>query len=175
MTDHGVEQRVHPCLVPEDRPIAAVNDVTNAIVVETDEAGRIVLEGPGAGQLPTASAVMADLVDLARGHVQLAFTVPAESLKRISPSPVDHRVGAYYLHLTALDKPGVMAVIAEDLAEEGVSLESIIQRGAEHRETVPIILVTHECRESVMKRALARIDAHDSIVQPPRMIRIEPL
>lgn len=175
MTEHGVEQRVHPCLVPLNRPIAAVDAVTNAIVVDTDKAGRIVLEGPGAGQAPTASAVMADLVDLARGHVHPAFMVPADRLKPMSPSPMAHHVGAYYLHLTALDKPGVMAAITEDLAEEGVSLASIIQRGAEHLETVPIILVTHECQESVMKRALARIAAHDSIVKPPRMIRIETL
>jgi len=175
MTEHGVEQRVHPCLVPLNRPIAAVDAVTNAIVVDTDKAGRIVLEGPGAGQAPTASAVMADLVDLARGHVHPAFMVPADRLKPMSPSPMEHHVGAYYLRLTALDKAGVMAAIAEDLAEEGVSLASIIQRGAEHLETVPIILVTHECQESVMKRALARIAAHDSIVKPPRMIRIETL
>lgn len=175
MTEHGVEQRVHPCLVPQNRPIAAVDHVTNAIVVDTDQAGRIVLEGPGAGQAPTASAVIADLVDLACGHVHPAFMVPADSLKPMSTSPMAHHVGAYYLRLTALDKPGVMAAITEDLAEEGVSLESIIQRGAERLETVPIILVTHKCQESVMKRALARIEAHDSIVRPPRMIRIEPL
>ncbi len=174
-TDHGVEQRVHPCLVKQSEAIAAVDGVVNAVVVDCDSVGRVVLEGAGAGERPTASAVVADLIDLARGLRVPVFARPARLLKSEAVAPMTRHRGAYYLRLTALDRPGVMAAIAENLAEEGVSIETIIQRGAEDADAVPIILVTHDCQESVMKRALDRIAAHDSIVRPPRMIRIEHL
>ncbi len=174
-TDIGVEQRVHPCLVHYDKAIAAVGDVINAVVIESDQAGRIVLEGPGAGAEPTASAVIADLIDIARGHRQPAFIRTAENLRKPATTSMDEHKSAYYLRLTALDRPGVMAAISEDLAHEGVSIETIIQRGAESGSSVPIILVAHECRESDMKKAIERIGAHEAIVHPPRMIRIEAL
>ncbi len=174
-TDIGVKQRVHPCFVHQDKAIAAVGDVINAVVIESNHAGRIVLEGPGAGAEPTASAVIADLIDIARGHRQPAFICPADKLERAAVSPMDHHRSAYYLRLTALDKPGVMAAISEDLAHEGVSIETIIQRGTESGSSVPIILVAHECRESHMKKAIKRIAAHEAIARPPQMIRIETL
>ncbi len=172
-SDAGISQRVHPCFVKLDRPIANVSDVTNAVVVDTDYLGRLVLEGPGAGQFPTASAVIADIADIARGVTQPVFMKPARDLKPGAAIAMDQHVGEYYIRLTARDKPGVMAEITQDLADEGVSIETIIQRGAEGVENVPIILVTHKCQESVMNRALQRIAAHDAIVRPPRMIRIE--
>ena len=174
-TDHGIEQRVHPCLVRLDRPIAAVGGVTNAVVLESDHLGRLVLEGPGAGQMPTASAVIADIADIAKGVRQPTFMKPAAALSPPPRADMDAHMGEYYLRLTAQDKPGVMAEITQDLAAEGVSIETIIQRGGDGQEAVPIILITHSCQESVMKRALERIVAHDAIVRPPRMIRIEDL
>lgn len=174
-TDHGIEQRVHPCLVRLDRPIASVDGVTNAVVVESDHLGRLVMEGPGAGEMPTASAVIADVADIAKGVRQPTFMKPAAELHPPQNADMDDHIGEYYLRLTAEDKPGVMAEITQDLAAEGVSIETIIQRGGDGQEAVPIILVTHQCRESVMKRALDRIVAHDAIVRPPRMIRIEDL
>jgi len=174
-TDHGIEQRVHPCLVRLDRPIASVDGVTNAVVVESDHLGRLVLEGPGAGEMPTASAVVADIGDIAKAVTQPTFMKSAGELQPPQKSDMDDHIGEYYLRLTAQDKPGVMAEITQDLAAEGVSIETIIQRGGDGQEAVPIVLVTHQCRESVMKRALDRIVAHDAIVRPPRMIRIEDL
>ncbi len=174
-TEIGIEQRVHPCFVDQDKAIAAVDDVTNAVVIESNYAGRVVLEGPGAGAEPTASAVIADLVDIAKGHRQFVFTRPATELEHADKSPMDDHTGAYYLRLTALDRPGVMATVSEYLAHEGVSIETIIQRGAESGSSVPIVLVTHECRESDIKRAIKGIDAHQAIIQPSRMIRIETL
>ena len=174
-TDHGIEQRVHPCLVPLARPIASVDGVTNAVVVESDHLGRLVMEGPGAGEMPTASAVLADIADIAKGVRQPTFMKPASHLSPPQKADMQDHIGEYYLRLTAQDKPGVMAEITQDLAAEGVSIETIIQRGGEGHEAVPIILVTHQCRESVMKRALERIVAHDAIVRPPQMIRIEDL
>jgi len=174
-TDQGVEQRVHPCLVKSDDAIAAVNGVVNAVVVESDQLGRLVMEGAGAGESPTASAVIADIIDIARGLVLPPFLRPSEFLRSEAVAPMARHEGAYYIRLTAIDRPGVMAVIAEDLAHEGVSIDTIIQRGAERADSVPIILLTHQCRESVMVKALARISSHDVIVKPPRMIRIEQL
>ena len=174
-TANGVEQRVHPCLVLKDTPIAHVQGVFNAVVAEGDFVDRTVYEGRGAGEGPTASAVVADIVDLARGNVLPAFGVPVESLSATPAAPMmDHR-GAYYVRLMVFDKPGVMADVAAILRDESVSLESVLQRGQDPGEVVPVILTTHVTVEAGMRRALQKIGELEVVVEPPLMIRVEQL
>jgi homoserine dehydrogenase len=173
MTDHGLEQRVHPCMVPRATPIAAVEGVFNAVVAEGDFVGRVVLEGRGAGALPTASSVASDLVDIAAGRHVPAFGVPAAALAQLPGAAMERHQGAYYVRLMVVDQPGVIADIAAALRDERVSLESMIQRGRAPGEAVPVVLTTHDTVEAAMRRALGRIGALDSVLEPPRMIRIE--
>jgi homoserine dehydrogenase len=173
LTDHGIEQRVHPCMVPIAAPIAAAEGVFNAVVVDGDFVDKVLFVGRGAGAGPTASAVMADLIDVARGRVTPTFGVPADKLKPLAPASIARRVGAYYLRLTVLDRPGVIADVAAALRDAGVSLESLLQRGRAPGEGVPVVLTTHETEESRMTGAVSRIAALESVVEPPRLIRIE--
>jgi homoserine dehydrogenase len=128
-TEHGLEQRVHACMVPRSTPIAHVEGVFNAVVVEGDFVGRVMLEGRGAGAEPTASAVVADLIDIAGGRGGSSFAVPASQLKRSSAAPMARHRGAYYVRLMVVDRPGVIADIATSLRDELVSMEQMIQRG----------------------------------------------
>ena len=173
LTENGLEQRVHPCMVPAGTPIAAVEGVFNAVVAEGDFVGRVVLEGRGAGAFPTASAVAADLVDIAAGRRVAPFGVPAASLRPLPVAPMERHQGAYYMRLMVLDQPGVIADVAAALRDEHVSLESMIQRGRAPGEAVPVVLTTHVTVEAAMRRALDRIAALDSVLEPPRLIRIE--
>ncbi len=174
-TEHGLEQRVHPAMVPVGAPIAHVDGVFNAVVTEGDFVGRTVMAGRGAGAGPTASAVVADLIDLALGDRRPAFGVPATELAPIHTSPMDRHRGAYYVRLMVLDRPGVIADVAAALRDEEVSMEAMIQRGRDPGEAVPVVLTTHETEEARMRRALARIARLDSVLEPPHMIRIEAL
>ncbi len=175
MTEQGLEQRVHPCMVPLETPIAHVEDVFNAVVVEGDFVGRVVSEGRGAGAGPTASAVVADLMDIARGRLAMTFAVPAQKLTRAPAAPMDRHRGAYYIRLMVRDRPGVIADVTAALRDEQVSLESMLQRGRSPDEMVPVVLTTHDTEEAAMNRALSRIGALDAVLEPPRLIRIEAL
>ena len=173
LTDHGLEQRVHPCMVRRETPIAAVEGVFNGVVAEGDFVGRVVLEGRGAGAGPTASAVVADLVDIATGRRVAPFGVPTASLERVPGAAMERHEGAYYIRLMVVDQPGVIADVAAALRDEQVSLESMIQRGRSESEAVPVVLTTHATVEAAMQRALAAIGRLKSVLEPPRMIRIE--
>ncbi len=173
LTGSGVEQRVHPCLVPSAAPIAHVEGVFNAVVAEGDFVDTTVYQGRGAGAGPTASAVVADLVDIARGHRVPTFAVPATALAKIPAQPMERHRGAYYIRLMVVDKPGVIADVTAAFRDEEISLESMLQRGRAPGETVPVILVTHDTEESAMSRALEKIAILEAIADPPRMIRIE--
>ena len=174
-TPHGIEQRVHPCMVRSTSPIGGVEGVLNAVVAEGDFMPSAVLVGAGAGAGPTASAVVADIIDIARGRTTPVFGVPAAMLEPLTASPLSMHVGAYYLRLMVIDRPGVFASVARVLGEEAVSIESVLQRGRDPDEIVPVVLVTHETEEAAMLRAVARIGEHDAVVEPPRLIRIETL
>src|SRR5436305_7752185 len=173
LTEHGLEQRVHPCMVPAGTPIAAVEGVFNAVVAEGDFVGRVVLEGRGAGAQPTASAVAADLVDIAAGRHVAPFGVPAAALRALPGVPIERHQGAYYIRLMVLDQPGVIADVAAALRGEQVSMESMIQRARSPGEAVPVVMTTHLTVEAAMRRTLQRIEALDTVLEPPRMIRIE--
>jgi homoserine dehydrogenase len=174
-TEHGIEQRVHPCMVPIGTPIAHVEGVFNAVVTEGDFVGQNVAVGRGAGAGPTASAVVADLMDIARGRTLPTFSVPAAQLKRLPPSPMERHRGAYYVRLMVVDRPGVIADVTAALRDEQVSLESMLQRGRAPDAAVPVVLTTHETEEASMRRALARIAVLDTVREPPHLIRIETL
>ncbi len=169
----GVTQRVHPCMIRESAPIARVDGVFNAVVAEGDRIGSALFEGPGAGAGPTASAVVADLVDIARGAIMPTFPAAAPDTPRPSAKPMDHHVGAYYIRLMVVDKPGVIAGIAACLRDEQVSVEAMLQRGRNPGELVPVVLTTHESQEAAVVRALAAIDRLETVLEPPRTIRIE--
>lgn len=172
-SEGGIEQRVHPCMVPADSPIAAVDGVYNAVVADGDFSGRVVLVGRGAGAGPTASAVVSDLVDIAGGRHTPTFGIPAGRLERPAPAPLSERRGAYYLRLMVVDRPGVIADVAALLRDGNVSMEAFLQRGRDPGEAVPVVLTTHETAEAGMMRALDAISCLDAVLEPPRVIRIE--
>lgn len=175
MTEAGLEQRLHPCMVPKDAPIAQVEGVFNGIVAECEDAGPVVHEGRGAGAGPTASAVVADLVDIARGVRLPVLGVPASELVDHRPAPMSAHRGSYYIRLMVVDRPGVLADIAAVLRDHEVSIEALIQRARNPGQAVPIVLTSHETTEAAMTAALARIGALAAVLEPPRMIRIERL
>jgi homoserine dehydrogenase len=172
-TELGIESRVHACLVPENSSLARVEGVNNAVVAEGDFVGRIMLEGRGAGAGPTASAVVADLIDLARGRAVPVWGTASGYLSHAPSVPMSAHVGAYYLRLMVLDRPGVIADVAGALRDSGVSLESMLQHGRAPGEAVPIVLVTHESRESQIRIAIDRIERLETVVERPSLIRIE--
>jgi len=174
-TEHGIEQRVHPAMVPLGTPIAHVEGVFNAVVTEGDFVGQSVIEGRGAGAGPTASAVVSDLIDIARDRLLPAFAVPVSALRRMPSAPIERRQGAFYVRLMVVDRPGVIADVAAALRDERVSMESVLQHGRAPDEAVPVVLTTHETEEAAMRRALDRIVRLDTVLEPPRMIRIEAL
>lgn len=171
--DGGIETRVHPCMVPVSAPIARVDGVFNAVVAEGDFVGRVMLEGRGAGEGPTASAVVADLIDIARRRHTPVWGAAAAELSAAPSVPMSAHVGAYYLRLMVVDRPGVIADVTAALRDHGISLESMLQRGRSPGEAVPVVLVTHETRESDMRAALDKIGALNTVTEDPALIRIE--
>jgi len=175
VSENGLEQRVHPCMVPTASPISHVSGSLNAVVADGDFAETIVHEGPGAGAGPTASAVIADVLDIARGLKVPTFRVPAEDLQQMTPVAMGKHRGAYYVRLMLVDKPGVFADIASALKDHEVSMESVLQRTRDPGEAVPVVMTLHETEEEGVLGALAEIEAIDAVVEQPRMIRIENL
>ena len=168
----GIEQSVHPCMVPENTAIAHVDGVLNAVVTEGDFVGTTTFEGPGAGAGPTASAVISDLADIARRLVVPVFGVPLAELKAQPKAPPGSHVGSYYIRLMVLDRPGVIADIAACLRDQEVSVESLLQHGRRPDEAVPVVLTTHVAEEDALARALAAMDELHAVLETPRMIRI---
>ncbi|MEX2629315.1 MAG: homoserine dehydrogenase [Tistlia sp.] len=168
-----VSQRVAPVMVPLGSPLAAVEGVFNAVLAEGDFVGKIMAEGAGAGERPTASAVVADLAAIARGDRRAVFGVPAAALRRLAAAPVEDQAGAWYLRLMVIDQPGVIAEVAAALRDEEISVEALLQRGRDPGELVPVVITTHETSEGRMRRAVARIAALEACLEAPRLIRIE--
>jgi len=184
-SESGIEQRVHPTMLPKSSPIARIDGVTNAVAVEADFVGRLVLGGPGAGGDATASSVVSDIADIARGDVVGTFGRPASTLRPYRRAAMQAHAGGYYIRLSVFDRPGAFASIATRMAEKGISLESIVQRrrapkadAPEHpqpHEPQPVILITYDTTEAQVKDALERIFADGHIAERPQMIRIEQL
>src|SRR6185295_1038385 len=178
-TPEGIEQRVHPTLLPKNSPVADTDGVFNAVVVKADFVGDLMLEGRGAGAHPTASAVVSDIVDIARGNRRPAFGVPAPKLKPYKQAPKKAHEGGYYVALELIDRPGAVAAIARVLADEKISIESIVQRGRQGRETqratATFILITHDTVETSIRTAISQIEKDGHVASKPRLIRIERL
>ncbi len=172
--DGGIETRVHPAMVPLDAPLARVEGVMNAVVAEGDFVGRVMLEGRGAGAGPTASAVAADLIDIARKRATPVWGAGSGALSNLPAQPIGAHRGCYYLRLMVVDRPGVIADVTAVLRDHGISLESMLQRGRAPGEAVPVVLITHETAESALRGAIERIGALDAVLERPVLIRIEP-
>ena len=182
-TQAGIEQRVHPTMVPKDSAIAQVMGVTNAVTIDPDPINEITLVGPGAGGDATASAVVSDIGDIARGVRTPPFGRPSAHLATSAKAPMQRHEGGYYIRMMAVDRPGTAATIATRLAEQQISLESIVQRhpgGRPHggddpagTVPVPVILITYATTEDAVRRALAKVEAERVIEGKPQLIRIE--
>ena len=169
----GLFQRVQPHLVHCDHPLAHVDGATNAVVAEGNFSGRLLFQGAGAGDGPTASAVVADLIDIARGEVGAAFSVPVSELEDLAPAATGHRLGRAYLRFMVADRPGVLAEITAALRDAGVSIESLIQKGrAGDSGEVMVAMVTHEGPESAVSEAVRLLDGSASLSEPPLVLHI---
>jgi homoserine dehydrogenase len=183
-TEKGIEQRVHPTMVAKDSAIAQVMGVTNAVSIDAEGFAPITLVGPGAGGNATASAVVADIGDIARGVRSAPFGRPCGRLTAVKKAPMQRHEGGYYIRLAAVDRPGTFAAIARLLAAEKISLESIMQRhhgvrphgGDDPRSPdapAPVILITYATSEDAVRRALKAIKRQGVITEKPQVIRIE--
>jgi homoserine dehydrogenase len=179
MRDNRVEARVHPTMIPEGNMLSNVNGTFNAITVSGDAVGDIMLYGHGAGMMPTASAVVGDVVDLVRNRfagvdcrVPWQATLP-ENVATIPVMPVEEIVTHYYFRFAAADRPGVLSTIAGILGENGISIKSVQQKGRRTAGAVPIVMLTHHAEEAAVKRALTTIADLEIIDSPPVLIRIE--
>jgi homoserine dehydrogenase len=183
-TAKGIEQRVHPTMVPKDSSIAQVMGVTNAVSIDAEGFAPITLVGPGAGGHATASAVVADIGDIARGVRTAPFGRPIAKLTASRKAPMQRHEGGYYIRLAAVDRPGTFAAIARLLADEKISLESIMQRhrgarphGGDDPKSpdapAPVILITYATSEDAVRRALKAIRKQGVIADDPQVIRIE--
>lgn len=177
----GIELRVHPTLIPADRLIANVNGVKNAVLVQSDAVGPTLYYGAGAGAGPTASAVVADIVDVVRAlTAESAPNVPhlafmPHAITDTPILPMESVVTAYYLRLHAVDKPGVLADVTRILSSHGISIEAIVQKPAQAEGSVPVILLTKPVVEREMNRAIAELEALSDIAGPVTRIRMETL
>ncbi|GGH20690.1 homoserine dehydrogenase [Cribrihabitans marinus] len=170
-TPRGLEQRMQPCLVPAESPLGRLEGGTNMVVIEGDAVDRIVLHGPGAGEGPTASAVLGDICDLARGFRLPTFGQPAASLEQAQPA----RTGLpapYYLRMALLDKPGALAKVAAALGDAGVSIDRMRQYG--HTDTTaPVLIVTHKTTRAEIDTAVEALSRTDVLAMDPVALRIE--
>jgi homoserine dehydrogenase len=178
-TDHGIETRVHPTMVAKTTALAEVKGVTNAVAVNADLVRELTLVGPGAGGDATASAVLGDIADLARGSRVLPFGRAAASLERAPRAPMQRHEGGYYVRLSVRDRPGSIADIATRMAAAEISFESIMQRQpaatlrASEPGFVPVVLITHATSETTIRAALDAVEAGGTIAGKPQLIRIE--
>ena len=173
-----IEIRVHPTMIPLEHSLAKVDGVFNAVYIEGDAVGPTMFYGQGAGEMPTASAVVADVVDIARDLLKGGTRrVPPFSYERldrdVEVKPMEEVSTRYYLRFTAQDRPGVLSRISGILAKRHISIESVIQKGRREEGTVPVVMMTHEAREMDVQKALAEIDCLDVIGGKTTLIRVE--
>ncbi|MBB4100891.1 homoserine dehydrogenase [Sphingomonas kyeonggiensis] len=169
---HGLFQRVHPHLVPLSHPLAHVTGSTNAVVAEGNFVGRLLFQGAGAGDGPTASAVVADLIDIARGEFGPPYAMPAAALAQPGAADTGERIGRAYVRFTVADKVGVLAEIAAAMRDAGVSIESLMQRGASADGSVLVAIVTHEGPERAVAQALDKLRGSSSLTGEPMWMHI---
>jgi homoserine dehydrogenase len=173
----GVEARVHPTMIPAASPLAAVAGVFNAVFLTGDAVGDLMFYGRGAGQMPTASAVVSDVVEIARrlahGVPALGLELPAVARQPLPLTPMDAIRCCYYLRVMVQDRPGVLSRVAGILGDNDISIANVIQKGRGTREAVPVVMLTHEARERDMRAALAAIDRLADVATATTMLRVE--
>ena len=173
----NLELRVHPTMIPEDSPMSAVSGVFNAIFLSGDVVNDLMFYGRGAGQMPTASSVWADIVEIARrlaaGQTAVPQDLPVLARKPLVLKPMEEVQSAYYLNVSALDQPAVLAQITTVLGRHEISIASVIQKVRQQEKAVPVVMMTHEAQEGALQKALKEIDSLRVIVAPTRMIRVE--
>jgi homoserine dehydrogenase len=176
-TSAGVEVRVHPTMIPAASPLAAVSGVFNAIFLTGDAVGDLMFYGRGAGQMPTASAVWSDVLEIARrvahGIPSLALELPSVGPQPLPLTPMEAIRCCYYLRVMAHDRPGVLSRVAGILGDNDISIANVIQKGRGLHEAVPVVMLTHEARERDMRTALTAIDALPDVATATTMIRVE--
>lgn len=173
-SEQGVSLNVYPCMIPQTSEIAHVDGVFNAVITEGDFVGHSMLVGRGAGERPTASAVVSDIADAATGRKLPLLTVKNDEIKALPIVPLSEREGEYYLRLEVRDEPGVIAQIAKILGDEQVSIASMIQRG-QTQWSVPLMMTLHRAKEARVTAALAKIEDLPAVLKKPCLIRIERL
>ena len=171
-TDACLFQRVHPYLIRKNHPLANVTGPTNAVVAEGNFSGRLLFQGAGAGDKPTASSVVADLVDIARGETGPAFAMPSGLLEKLPCAKSGHRIGKTYLRMVVADKPGVLAEITAAMRDAGLSIESLIQKEASADGSALIAMVTHAGQEDAITQTLATLSTSDSMLGEPMVMHI---
>ncbi|MFA7457108.1 MAG: homoserine dehydrogenase, partial [Micavibrio sp.] len=171
--DGRIEQSIEPCLIPEETPLASVEGVYNAVFAAGDFVGSAMLEGRGAGGGPTASAVAADIVDIARGLVLPAYGVPVAALEEARWAGDEEIECAYYLRLCVTDKPGVVADISAILRDYAISIETMIQTARDPGQPVSLVMTLHECARASMAAAAEKIERLECVAEKPVMLRIE--
>ena len=171
LTGRGLEQRMSPCLVPDTSPLGQLDGGTNMVVLEGSDVGQIVLRGAGAGEGPTASAVMSDILDIARGTRLSTFGQPATSLTKAQPARAV-TAAPYYLRMQLVDKPGALAKVAAILGDAGISIDRMRQYGHDE-ETAPVLIVTHKTTRADIDAALKDFEATDAVSGAPVTLRIE--
>lgn len=172
-TEQGISQRVHPCFVPKDAPIAKVDGVFNAVVVHGDAVGTMVFEGRGAGAGPTASSVVSDLIDIARGGGYMPFNIPTSQLKPRNFVKTGELESCYYIRLEVMDEPGVLADVTGIFRDHKISMRSFVQHSRQPEAAVEIAVTTHMAKESAMAAAIVQISKLKTVIHPPQRIRIE--
>lgn len=166
-------QRVHPCLVPADSSLGVIDGSFNAVQVDGNAVGGVVFKGRGAGAGPTGSAIVADILAIARGETHAPFTVAAKKLKQAKAAPLAAHQGSYYLRLSLKDEPGVLAEFTREFARQGISVNSITQRGLIEGHSAQVVVITHETNEAAVAKAAASIGKLKVSVEPPVVLRIE--
>jgi homoserine dehydrogenase len=177
--ENAVEARVHPTMIPFDNMLSNVNATLNAITLTTDAAGEILLYGRGAGMMPTASAVVSDLVDIGRnlmtgstGRVPL-LAYPIKNIRKVPVLPISEIITHYYLRFSALDRPGVLSKISGILGKHDISIKSAYQKGRKTNGSVPLVMLTHSAKEAAVAQALSELESLDVVGDKPVSIRIE--
>lgn len=166
-------QSVDPCLVPIDSALGGVDGVFNAVYTEGDFVDKTMMEGRGAGEGPTASSVVADIIDLARGNIQPAFGVPVDQLRDVSLNNAEGMHAKSYLHLRVKDESGVLAEVTSTLKEHDISIDSVVQHGEKSDNTASVVIITHKAMVSDIKKALSNVEKLASMLDKPTFLRIE--
>jgi homoserine dehydrogenase len=167
----GIEQTVYPALIKHNHPLATIGDVQNAVAIEAEPVGSVMLTGPGAGEGPTASSVVSDICDIARNLILPTFGQKMSSLNTMQSRSIDAHEGGYYIRLHVEDQPGVLARISDCLSDQSISIESIIQKPCDQGSAYVVVL-THLTNEVAMQASLAALKALPAVREIPLMLRV---